>query len=466
METIKRVQQGWELEKKAELIKLGQGSKPYPEILSYLENEIENSGRMTNFDYKIPCFMNDGVYQLNRAIEEIIGVATAKADKKPSGGGDQPINTVDITLADGSTRKVPYGDIELPDMGENANIKIFYNYEQKVLHVRGCCQFKFNSLIDNIINKTKFLLNTDSVYKNQTFEINAEVDSGQPKIISLENLDKETMILSEETEYSLSPLYARLLHTEECKKNGIPIRFGALMESPYGCGKTLLMFKLARLANQNGFAAIYLKSPELLADTLRMARTLDHSGNGILCLVEDIDQVTRGDRDAALQDILNTIDGGDNKDMNVISLFTTNHIELIEPTFLRGKRIGTIISMGYLDAKTSEKYIQEFCKDITLEGDFSPVYEKIVMSNIAPAFMAEIIENVKSNMVVRGDTSIKASHFIACINSYLRQVGLSKTKDTSTTPEKALASALIEVIHNDTYFKKVDEIFQEVWDRQ
>jgi hypothetical protein len=38
--------------------------------------------------------------------------------------------------------------------------------------------------------------------------------------------------------------------------------------------------------------------------------------------------------------------------------------------------------------------------------------------------MAEIIENVKSNMVIRGDDTIKAEHFNNCIKSYLRQVYL------------------------------------------
>ena len=52
-------------------------------------------------------------------------------------------------------------------------------------------------------------------------------------------------------------------------------------------GKTLLAFKLAEEANQNGWAAIYLKSPELLADTLRMAKTLDKNGHGIVVFTED-----------------------------------------------------------------------------------------------------------------------------------------------------------------------------------
>jgi hypothetical protein len=465
METIKNVQASWELEKKAELVKIGQSAKPYNEVLAFLQNEIANAERMTNFDYRIPCFMSDGVYQLNRAIEEIIGVTTVGKNMGPS-GGERPMDTVDVILAGGIRKKVPYGNIDLPDMGEGAQIKIQYDFERRDLYIRGKCQFKFNSLIDRIILKTKSLLNTDSIYKNQTFEINAAVEQGQPQLINMEGVDKEVMILSEKTNLALNPLYARILHAERCKANKIPIKYGAILEGPYGTGKTLLAFKLAKMGNENNFASIYLKSPELLADTLRMAKTLDNNGSGIIVFTEDIDQVTSGERDVALQDILNTLDGGDTKDMNVIALFTTNHINKIDPTFLRGKRIGTIISMDFLEAHTAEQYVTAFCDGITLTGDFAPIYEKIADSNIAPAFMAEIIENVKSTMVIRGDNTLSATEFDTCILSYLRQVELAQTKDNYVTTDQALAKSLKAVLHDNGYFDEVKTVVKQVWDNE
>jgi hypothetical protein len=131
---------------------------------------------------------------------------------------------------------------------------------------------------------------------------------------------------------------------------------------------------------------------------------------------------------------------------------------LIEPTFLRGKRIGSIISLGYLNSSTAKKYIDHFCEGIELEGDFNPVYNLIENSKIAPAFMAEIIENVKSNMVIRGDKTIKAEHFIVCIKSYLVQVGLSKTKDTSMTKEMILADSLKKVLHDQSFYEKIADM--------
>ena len=225
-------------------------------------------------------------------------------------------------------------------------------------------------------------------------------------------------------------------------------------------GKTLLAFKKAKEAIENGWIFIYLKDPTLLAKTLRLARVIDCNGKGVFVFVEDIDQVTRGERDVAMQDILNTLDGGDTKNMNVISLFTTNHLELIEPTFLRGKRIGSIISLGFLDKKTAREFINTaFSKDnYTVEEEgLDKVLELIERSNIAPAFMAEIVETVKSNMILTDESVVKSSYLETSVKSYLRQVALSRKKDMSETPEKKLVNSL-----NSLFFEELKSMKSEI----
>lgn len=416
----------------------------YADCLDYIQNEIEQSKKMAKFRYKIPCFKNDGIYQLNQAISEVFGSVVSKEDSSPS--GDSNISTVDITLADGSRVKAPYGDIQLSGLGEDSLISINYDSNEHCLLVTGRCQFRFSSLIDDIIEVTKRNISTNSIYKGQALEI---TDINEPKVIDLSSIDNQLMVLSEQTEYDLRPIRARLLNPDRCVEKGIPLKFGALLEGGYGTGKTLLAFKLARQAVENGWIFIYLKDPTLLAESLRMSKIIDKSGHGAFVFVEDIDQVVRGNRDSAMQDILNTLDGGDTKDMNVITLFTTNHIELIEPTFLRGKRIGTIISMGALDAKTAEIFIEESFKIgcYTLVDDISGVCKLIEQNKIVPAFMAEIIEKVKAMMVLNDECEVKAEYIEYSVKSYLHQVDLSRTKDMSVTPEKRFVDALREVFH-------------------
>lgn len=431
----------------------------YADCLDYIETEINQSKKMAKIFHRIPCFRNDGIYQLNQAITQVFGAVSSNDDQGPS--GPKEVNTVDVELADGTRVKVPYGEIALDGLGEDASITIDYIDDSHELLVRGKCQFRFQSMIDDIIDQTKENLRKNSIYKGQAIEIS---NINNPKVIKLDNIDDQLMVLSDKTQYDLRPIMARLLNPERCVEKGIPLKFGALLEGGYGTGKTLLAFKLARQAVQNGWLFVYLKDPALLADTLRMCKIIDQSGHGVLVFCEDIDQVTRGNRDTAMQDILNTLDGGDTKDMNVISLFTTNHIELIEPTFLRGKRIGSIISMGALDAKTADTFIRESFKIgcYTIEDDLTEVCQYIEEHHIAPAFMAEIIEKVKSMMVLEDQCEVKAVEIKHSIDSYLRQVQLSKTKDMSVSPEKRFVDSLREVMDSDFSKKSLERIVEYV----
>lgn len=213
---------------------------------------------------------------------------------------------------------------------------------------------------------------------------------------------------------------------------------------------------------------VYLKDPTLLAESLRMAQIVDRSGHGVVLFLEDVDQVVRGDRDAAMQDILNTLDGGDTKDMNVIFICTTNHIELIEPTFLRGKRIGSIISFGTLDAATADEFIRASfspSEGYIINEDLTDVCKFIQQSNIVPAFMAEIIEAIKSRMLLNDESEVKSEYLRFQVESYRHQVELSKKKDMSMTPEKALAENLRAVITSEltaSINKKIEEVIEKL----
>lgn len=435
----------YEMAMKDKFVKImSQPGIKYADALDYIDNELKQSKKMAKIYYRIRCFRNDGIYQLNQAISQVFGAVVSKEQRNPS--GESSVQTVDITLADGTRVKAPYGDISLEGLGEGSSININYDSSTHDLVITGKCQFRFSSLMDDIIEVTRHNLRTNSIYKGQALEIS---DINDPKILDLSGIDRQLMVLSKETEYALRPIYARIMNPTMCLEKGIPLKFGALLEGGYGTGKTLLAFKLAKKAVANNWMFIYLKDPKLLAEALRMSKIIDQSGHGVLIFVEDIDQVTRGNRDSAMQDILNTLDGGDTKDMNVITLFTTNHIELIEPTFLRGKRVGTIISMGPLDAETAEQFIRKSFEIgcYTILDDLTDVCKFIEASHIAPAFMAEIIEKVKSMMVLANQCEVKADDIKYSVQSYLRQVELSRTKDMSVTPEKKFVDSLLDILH-------------------
>lgn len=436
----------WEQEQKKKFAKMCESDASYSDIMEFVTNEDEQNHKMSRINHRIRCFKADGAYQLHQAIEAVFGTVTAQGEKGMSSDGS--VTTIPIELADGTKIKVPFGDISLEGLGEGSCISINYDERRHELVVTGKCQVRYQSLIDDIILATMEGLETNSIFKGQALEI---ADINDPKIMDLSSMDKQLMVLSKKTEYDLRPIYARINSPQRCIDKGIPLKFGALLEGSYGTGKTLLAFKLAKEAIGKGWSFIYLKDPTILAEAIRMAKTIDRSGWGCIVFTEDIDQVVRGKRDAAMQDILNTLDGGDTKDMNVITLFTTNHIELIEPTFLRGKRIGTIISMGTLDAETADVFIRKSFEvgNYVIKDSLDEVCKMIEDSHIAPAFMAEIIEKVKAMMVLTDSNEVCADDIKYSVESYLHQVELSQTKDMSETPEQRFVTAFKEVMGVD-----------------
>lgn len=462
---IKQRVHKFEDEQKQKIVTACQSNMKYADVLNFIESEIARSKQVSSFRYEIRCWKTDGAYQLNRAITEVFGVAKTKNEQTPS-NGSKPIETLDVVFADGSRTKVPYGRIDMEDLGDGSEITIAYDKNKHTLLVQGVCQFKFQSLMDDIIMRTRELLATESIYKNQILEIS---DINEPRILNLDGIDNQLMVLSSKTEFELQPLTSRILYPEKCIQRGIPLKFGCLLEGSYGTGKTLYAFKLAKQAVANGWLFIYLKEPKHLAEVLRMCQVIDRSGHGVVIFTEDIDQVTRGNRDAQLQDILNTLDGGDTKDMNVITLFTTNHIELIEPTFLRGKRIGSIITMDCLDKETAEKFIRASFTDkegYELDGDFTEVYEYIEKARIAPAFMAEIIESTKSKLIFTDDNKVTPFHIKTSVESYQRQVSLAQKKDMSETLEMRFTNAFKEVMKTAEIDKveKILRMIENEWD--
>lgn len=109
----------------------------------------------------------------------------------------------------------------------------------------------------------------------------------------------------------------------------------------------------------------------------------------------------------------------------------------------------TAIRLSVLDAETAEQFIRKSFEIgcYTILDDLTDVCKFIEASHIAPAFMAEIIEKVKSMMVLANQCEVKADDIKYSVQSYLRQVELSRTKDMSVTPEKKFVDSLLDILH-------------------
>lgn len=426
--------------------------------LDEIDSQLNVEESLIEVSHTFDCFPDEGAYAIYCAVKNIFGEVALKPEKTPS--GKKPPVLKNILLPSGEYLKVPWGNIQLPIFSEDSYIEIDYDGRRRVINMHGEIARKNIHAIDEIAKETQRILNEESIYKAQAIKIDFDhMYSGgvprEPEFMDLSNINESSVILSDKAREELVPIFVRIENTKGCLDNKLDLKYGALMEGPYGTGKTLIAFLTAKKAIENGWTFMYLKNCKQTEHALRLAERFSNRNDskGVVLFAEDIDQAIRGDRDEDMQGILNTLDGGDTKGIPIISIFTTNHIELIEPTILRGKRIGSIITLEGLDEKTARQFLKISAVNNNYERLISDdEIEKCYFSllGIVPAFVAEIIDRAKSYMVRNNRNELTGEDIVIAANSYKKQQELAALRPKDNENEtlgklvKRLAHSIID----------------------
>lgn len=414
--------------------------------IAIFQQKQARTEQLIELNLGLNCFYQEGVYALYNAVREVIGDVDLGA--KTQASGDKLPKFVTINLPDGSELKIPIGKIILPSFDDESYLDVHYDYSDVTLYITAVVRKKNEGKIEKIFKRAKHELENNSIYKGAAIKLcfDEDGDAIEPEFIDLSNVDESKILMSDSAKQALIPIISRIQNTEVCIEMGLDLKFGALMEGPYGTGKTLIAFLLAKIAIEYNWTFVYLEDCNYIADTLKIVKNYTKGKNGILLFTEDIDQAVRGKRGKKIQDIVNTLDGGDTKTLPIISIFTTNHIEVIEPTFLRGKRIGSLISLGPLDYATAEKFVNNLVidknGDSLMDGsDITPAVE--ALCGIVPAFASEVIDKAKAYMINRGARKISPEDIVISALSYKRQMEFATHKKyitEKTNIEEALSS--------------------------
>lgn len=429
--------------------------KPYHEKLKYIKNELEESTRDVEFNYELDGFLEDTAYAIHKAVSGLQGFTKMKDNKSAS--SNNPPTMIDVRFAGGKRIKVPYGQINLPSFGKEAYISMQFDNAKNKMYVSGVCQKKYTSLMDHIMEQAKTCLDTDSIYKNQA--IKWDGGNGSPAFMDLTSVERTKLFLTEEAQYATEPIEVRITRPETCKKNGMDLKFGVLLEGNYGTGKTLYANKLALKAIQHDWTFIYCSEPQNTLRVLEVANKFTKNGTGVVLFIEDIDKILNN-RDNITNKISLLMDGSETKHNNLISIFSTNHVENIDPTFLRGKRIGSIVTLGALDATTAKEMITHLLGK-TLKGSCTAAAQMIEDSKIVPAFLAEIIDRVKTHSILREDSTVTEKDILNAIKQFKRQMDIATVRVNTETEEE-----LLHRLEKSIAFKNIahNPLFRALWE--
>jgi SpoVK/Ycf46/Vps4 family AAA+-type ATPase len=392
----------------------------------------------------------DALVALYRAMQDIYGVVLAESRQTFFGEVKPDFITVKTGHGPKDNVQVPMGQMSLPGVSKPVNIGIFHGGA----YINGTVRKRDRARLIEIGNRAKQYIAEQSVYRGKAIRIGVDGEgnlelSKQPEFLNLTKVQVSDMIHTAETNSLIKTnIFSPLLHTEACRLNNIPLKRGILLEGRYGTGKSLTARVTAKVATDNGWTFIILDRAQGLKAAIELARIYQPC----VIFAEDIDRAADREEEG-VNDLVNLIDGVISKDMEVMTILTTNFIEKIDQSLLRPGRFDAVISIQVPDAETAERLIRAYAGNLLDPNeDISRVGETV--AGQIPATIREVVERAKLSMLMETRTYLNESDLFTSAIGMKRHMELllppNKDKSPADVLYNALAGVFAKALEDDT----------------
>lgn len=416
----------------------------YDEAIEWLKRKKVEDEQEISIHQELPCSPLDGLIAFHKALAEKYG--WVNSIPTPGFFSSNPPTMVSIPVSSDEVVQVPYGRIQIP--GISGHLQTHLN--ETTFIIGGRVRQKNKNEVTEIADLTKKFLAEKSIYKGKAIKVswNWKRDEEEsynpianaPQFMQLKGVTDDDLIFSEKVIADINlGLFTPIEQTQACRDNGIPLKRGVLLYGPYGTGKTMTAYVSALKAERNGWTFIYLDSVEDLKHGLDFAAK--YAPAVIFC--EDIDRIINGERSIGMDEVLNTLDGVDTKGGEIITVFTTNHVEKINPAMLRPGRLDSLVEVTPPDEKAAVRLVKLYGRGLlAADSDFKKVGK--ALAGKIPAFIREVTERAKIAAISRmGSGNIKGHVLEADI---LKAASAMETHIAMLNPKEPDASGDTELL--------------------
>lgn len=367
------------------------------QAIDLLERRAEYEKETTQFREEYDVLPYDGAHALAEVLINKFGWAPATST--PSFFGDIPPKLINIEVAPGEFKVVPWGRFSLPNIKGHIETTVARK-DGRYTFAIGATILRMNEdTVRSLFAEVREYLKEGSIYKGKAIQMRFRDEEGkplempQPKFLDTRRINPSGLIYAQEVMDSVDTnLFTPISRAADCIDNGIPVKRGVLLAGTYGTGKTMAATVASRLATDAGITYVYAKRADELADAIEFGKQYQSPACVVFC--EDIDRSVNGERSVEMDDILNILDGIDTKHSNIITVLTTNDLESINPAMLRPGRLDAVINVTPPDALAVEKLIRLYGGDaIAADTDLSAAGRELA-GNI-PAVIAEVVKRAK-----------------------------------------------------------------------
>lgn len=370
----------------------------YPEAIDLLERRMKYEDQVVALKDTFDVFPWDGANALAKVLTDIYGWAPA-VNTTSMWGGSTPPSMITVEVGYQTHKQVPWGKFELPGIKGFISCGVDKQHGRLCFALNSQVKRKDEAAVQNIFNRVRQELATNSLYRGKAFKLRFRNDSGdllempEPSFLNTDDVDESLLVYPPDVEAAIQTnLFTPITRVGDCLRNKVPVKRGVLLGGTYGTGKTLAAKVASKLAVQSGVTYIYVPRADELADAVAFSKQYQSPACVIFC--EDIDRVLSGERTVAVDDVLNIIDGIDSKSSNVIVVLTTNDLNAVTPAMLRPGRLDAVIEVTAPDAKGIERLIRVYGGS-TIPASTTLHRVGVELAGTIPAVVAEVVKRAK-----------------------------------------------------------------------
>jgi len=377
----------------------------YDEGIEWIKRKQKEEETVVSISEKVHAFPLDGAVALTKVLKERYG--WTRLVPTPGFFDSEPPAMIGVQVGPNDTIQVPWGNFKIPGIDGTLQTHWTKDEGRPIFQLIGNVKRKHEKEVKKIADEIRQTVKKESIYRGQAIRINFRDGQGErmtefradftPRFIDTSKVRPDELIYTKDTEDMVRvTLFNPVEHTQRCRKNGIPLKRGVLLEGPFGTGKTLTAHVLSLKCVQNGWTFLYLEDVRDLDLAMLFARLYQPC----VIFAEDVDRAMGGSRNSNVDRLLNTLDGVDSKHHDVMVVLTTNNKEIINPAFVRPGRIDAVIPVLPPDALVTVKLVRNYGKNSSGEPIIRATDEELALA-IEPlvganaAFIREAVERAK-----------------------------------------------------------------------
>jgi len=432
---------------------------PLKEAIKTLQRFEHDENTEVDVHEIIDAYPLDAAVAFVKAMQRLYGWASPVAT--PGFFGPKPPSYIGVKVGKNKEDIVqcPLGSFMLPGVTRRIETNIFGT----VFVIFGVVLQKEKQVILDLATETRKIVEAESIYRGKAVRITLN-DNDQfstdtpPEFMDTSSVGEDSLVFNEDITSQINTnILVPIKHTELCKKNKIPLKRGILLEGPYGTGKSLTAAMVARVCEDNGWTFILLNRVQGLKAVLEFANRFKPA----VVFAEDVDRIA-SDRDEAMNDLINTIDGVVSKRSEIMTVLTTNHADRLNPVILRPGRLDAVISLKAPDQETVKRLLAFYAGKLLPEKADLDKSAKELAGQI-PASIRECVERAKLGMIGRGDNKLSDHDILTAAQTMKNHLALLNKDKTVKTEAETLAESLRKVVQNGSG-EKLSQISKQVED--